>query len=88
MKEDFPAVLRTHASNMDSEGWYTVANALERAAAEIEELRLWKDRELETQEALQKIGEEFGVYGGEPRIDGIRRILTELRQAALSIAKS
>lgn len=78
MSENLPDVLRTHAESMNSEGWYTVANVLDRAASEIEELRPWKARELETQEALQKIGEEFGVHGGEPRVDGIRRVLTEL----------
>lgn len=36
----------------------------------------------ETMEALQKIGEEFGVHGGERRVDGIRRVLTELRARA------
>ena len=39
----------------------------------------WRERESETQESLQKIGEEFGVLGGEPRTDGVRRVLTELR---------
>lgn len=41
----------------------------------------WRARESETQEALQAIGEEFGVRGGEPRVDGIRRVLTEKEKA-------
>jgi hypothetical protein len=41
----------------------------------------WRIREAETQEALQAIGEEFGVRGGEPRTSGIRRVLTEQRAA-------
>ena len=41
----------------------------------------WRQRESETQEALQAIGEEFGVHGGEPRTDGIHRVLTEQRKA-------
>lgn len=37
----------------------------------------WQERESETQEELQAIGEEFGAYGGEPRTDAMRRLLTE-----------
>ena len=39
----------------------------------------WRERESETQEALQKIGEEFGIHGGEPRVDGLLRVLREQR---------
>ena len=42
----------------------------------------WRARESETQEALQALGEQYGVMGGEPRIDGIKRVLAE-QQAAL-----
>lgn len=56
---------------------------IERLESQIAELTLernaWRSRENETQESLQKIGEEFGVYGGEPRVDGVRRVLNELR---------
>jgi chromosome segregation ATPase len=45
----------------------------------------WQQREGETQTALQAIGEEFGFLGGEPRVDGVRRVLTEQR-AALATA--
>lgn len=41
----------------------------------------WRVRESETQDALQAIGEEFGALGGEPRVDGIRRVLTEKEKA-------
>ena len=37
----------------------------------------WQQRESETQEALQAIGEDFGAHGGEPRTDAMRRLLTE-----------
>jgi hypothetical protein len=52
------------------------AKALSEAEAERD---AWRNRESETQEALQAIGDEFGVYGGEPRTHGIRRVLTEMR---------
>lgn len=45
----------------------------------------WREREAETQEALQKIGDEFGVHGGEPRVDGLRRVLTEQRDRIASL---
>lgn len=54
MSDDFPSVLRTHAASMDSEGWYTVANALARAAREIETQSATLERvERERDEALQ-----------------------------------
>jgi hypothetical protein len=66
------------------------ADALTTLAAECAALReerdAWRNRESETQEALQKIGEEFGVFGGEPRVDGIRRILTKMRDGLDAIA--
>ena len=46
----------------------------------------WRARESETQEALQAIGEEFGVRGGEPRVDGIRRVLAEKEKALAIVA--
>jgi hypothetical protein len=33
MSEDFPSILLEHAQSMHSEGFYTVANALDKAAA-------------------------------------------------------
>lgn len=54
------------------EAWPALARLLREADQ-------WRARESETQEALQAIGEEFGVNGGEPRVDGIRRVLTEQR---------
>lgn len=62
-------------------------DVIERLEAQIGELSRerdgWRARESETQEALQKIGEEFGVFGGEPRTDGIRRVLRD-QQAQIS----
>jgi hypothetical protein len=52
---------------------------IEMQCARIDELERWKTREDETQAALQAIGEEFGVRGGEPRTDGVRRVLAEQR---------
>ncbi|MGL5447468.1 MAG: hypothetical protein ACRDBL_09180 [Rhabdaerophilum sp.] len=53
--------------------------AFERMKATEIERDQWRECESETQEALQAIGEEFGVDAGEPRIDGIRRILMRLQ---------
>lgn len=39
----------------------------------------WRGLASAETEALQAIGEEFGVHGGEPRVAGIRRVLSELR---------
>lgn len=52
----------------------------EAAERENAELRKWRERESETQDALQAIGEEFGAHGGEPRTDAMRRLLTNLRE--------
>jgi hypothetical protein len=60
------------------EAWPTIARLLREADQ-------WRARESETQEALQAIGEEFGVRGGEPRVDGIRRVLVE-KDKALALA--
>jgi hypothetical protein len=57
----------------------------ERPQAEGED---WRKLANETQEALQKIGEEFGVHGGEPRTDGIRRVLTQQRDALATVQQS
>jgi hypothetical protein len=54
----------------------SLLDALDQARKERDD---WRERESETQEALQAIGDEFGVHGGEPRTAGIRRVLTELR---------
>lgn len=54
-------------------------------ARQLTEAEQWRARESETQEALQAIGEEFGVNGGEPRVDGIRRVLSE-KEKALALA--
>lgn len=59
---------------------------IERADKAEEERDAWRERESETQEALQKIGEEFGVHGGEARTDGVRRILNKYRDALTEIA--
>lgn len=57
-----------------------VASALSRRLRDVEKERdEWRTMAGNTQEALQTIGEEFGVLGGEPRVDGIRRVLTEQR---------
>lgn len=58
-----------------------------RATAAEAERDAWRERESETQEALQKIGEEFGIHGGEPRVDGLLRVLREQRTdlAALKV---
>ena len=42
----------------------------------------WQQRESETQDALQAIGEDFGAYGGEPRTDAMRRLLSEAESRA------
>lgn len=47
------------------------------AEARVKELEEWQKRENETQEKLQAIGEQFGAFGGEPRTDAMRRLLTE-----------
>lgn len=41
----------------------------------------WQALATEDVEALQAIGDEFGIYGGENRVSGVRRILTEQREA-------
>lgn len=62
------------------EAWPAVARLLRKAEQ-------WRTREGETQEALQSIGEEFGVRGGEPRVDGIRRVLTEQRDQLAALLR-
>lgn len=42
----------------------------------------WQGRESETQDALQAIGDEYGVFGGEPRTSGIARVLAEWKASA------
>lgn len=65
------------------------ATAAEAEAAALRvERDAWRSRESETQEALQKIGEEFGIHGGEPRTDGVRRILTKMRDGLNAIANA
>lgn len=60
------------------EAWPALARLLREADQ-------WRARESETQEALQAIGEEFGIRGGEPRVAGIRRVLEE-KEKALALA--
>jgi hypothetical protein len=54
-----------------------------RLQSELDELRTerdaWRDDATVNDEALQAIGEEFGIHAGEHRIEGVRRILGELR---------
>ena len=50
------------------------ASLIRRLVAERDQ---WQERESETQEALQAIGEDFGAHGGERRTDAVRRLLTE-----------
>ena len=65
---DERAALRSQADTIEA-----------RATAAEAERDAWRERESETQEALQKIGEEFGIHGGEPRVDGLLRVLREQR---------
>jgi hypothetical protein len=65
---DERAALRSQADTIEA-----------RATAAEAERDAWRERESETQEALQKIGQEFGFIGGEPRVDAVRRVLTEMR---------
>lgn len=58
-------------------GWY--GGAPIEAQQAIAERDQWRQRESETQDALQAIGEEFGAHGGEPRTSAMRRLLTEAR---------
>lgn len=77
------AAIQSNAAN------YARATAAEAEAAALRaEVDAWRSRESETQEALQKIGEEFGVYGGEPRTDGGRRVLTKMRDGLDAIANA
>ena len=65
--------------NQEARLWKT---ACQTAEAERDQ---WRQRESETQEALQKLGEQYGVHGGEPRVSGIARLLAEahsIREAA------
>jgi hypothetical protein len=56
--------------------------ALRRQIEELtDERNQWRKLEAATQETLQAIGEEFGFRGGEPRVDGVRRVLTQMREA-------
>lgn len=44
-----------------------------------DERNSWRDDATANDDALQAIGEEFGIHAGEHRIDGVRRILGEMR---------
>ncbi len=68
-------VVRT-CYNDAAKAWNSVPDAIERLTRERDD---WRDRESETQDALQAIGEEFGALGGEPRTSAMRRLLTESR---------
>lgn len=59
----------------------TVNRYLERARTAEAERDQWRNLATADVEALQAIGEEFGFLGGENRIDAVRRVLTEQRDA-------
>lgn len=67
------------ASSAESEFEGALVEAWPTISRKMREAEQWRARESETQEAIQAIGEEFGVHGGEPRVDAIRRILGEQR---------
>jgi len=51
--------------------------------AEVEgERDQWHTLASDTHTELQAIGEEYGFLGGEPRVDGVRRVLSEQRTRA------
>lgn len=75
------------ASSAESEFKGALVEAWPSISRKLREAEQWRTRESETQEALQAIGEEFGVHGGEPRVDGIRRVLTEQRDALAAILR-
>ena len=75
------------AASADSEFEIALVEAWPSLARQMREAEQWRAREGETQEALQSIGEEFGVRGGEPRVDGIRRVLTEQRDQLAALLR-
>lgn len=75
------------AASAESEFKGALVEAWPNLARRMREADQWRARESETQEALQAIGEEFGVRGGEPRVDGIRRVLTEKRDKLAALLR-
>lgn len=75
------------AASAESEFEIALVEAWPAVARLLREAEQWRARESETQEALQAIGEEFGVLGGEPRVDGIRRVLTEQRDQLAALLR-
>ena len=75
------------AASAESEFEIALVEAWPAVARLLREAEQWRARESETQEALQAIGEEFGVRGGEPRVDGIRRVLTEKRDQLAALLR-
>lgn len=75
------------AASAESEFEIALVEAWPAVARLLREAEQWRTRESETQEALQAIGEEFGVRGGEPRVDGIRRVLTEQRDQLAALLR-
>lgn len=59
----------------------TTNRYLERTRTAEAERDQWHGLATADVEALQAIGEEFGILGGENRIAGVRRLLTEQRAA-------
>ena len=75
------------AASAESEFEIALVEAWPAVARLLREADQWRARESETQEAFQAIGEEFGVRGGEPRVDGIRRVLTEQRDQIAALLR-
>ena len=75
------------AASAESEFEIALVEAWPALSWQMRDADQWRAREGETQEALQSIGEEFGVRGGEPRVDGIRRVLTEQRDQLAALLR-
>jgi hypothetical protein len=75
------------AASAESEFEIALVEAWPALSWQMRDADQWRAREGETQEALQAIGEEFGVRGGEPRVDGIRRVLTEQRDQLAALLR-
>ena len=69
----------THNLRVPDKDCHEAAALIRRLVAERDQ---WQERESETQEALQAIGEDFGAHGGERRTDAMRRLLTEATSRA------
>lgn len=86
MSDDFPRVLRTHAASMDSEGWYTVANALSRAAVEIEGCRRMTPPMTHSETAREAVADAMRKRRHELINEPLARIWPQLADAALSVS--